>query len=118
MACGIFPNQGLNLCPLHCKADSLPLDHQRSPANHLYECHLEEDEQQITPSMLACVLGYLPVGSSSLFYRCYQMASAAFLLGRGREDQEESPFLQIDKLLYRELERLQELYGKLLERGD
>ena len=46
------------------------------------------------------------------------MASAAFLLGRGREDQEESPFLQIDKLLYRELERLQELYGKLLERGD
>ena len=21
-ACGIFPDQGLNLCPLHCKADS------------------------------------------------------------------------------------------------
>ena len=31
-ACGIlFPNQGLNLHPLYCKADSLPLDHQGSP---------------------------------------------------------------------------------------
>ena len=31
-ACGSqFPDQGLNLRPLHCKADSLPLDHQRSP---------------------------------------------------------------------------------------
>ena len=24
----IFPNQGLNPCPQHCKADSQPLDHQ------------------------------------------------------------------------------------------
>ena len=22
MACGVFPDQGSNLCPLHCKADS------------------------------------------------------------------------------------------------
>ena len=28
---GIFPGQGLNLCPLHWQADSLPLDHQGSP---------------------------------------------------------------------------------------
>ena len=27
---GIFPDQGLNLCLLHCKADSLPLDPQGS----------------------------------------------------------------------------------------
>ena len=26
-ACGIFPDHGLNLCPLHCQGDSLPLDH-------------------------------------------------------------------------------------------
>ena len=26
-----FPHQGLNLCPLHCKVDSWPLDHQGSP---------------------------------------------------------------------------------------
>ena len=29
-ACGIFSEQGSNLGPLHCKADSLPLDHRRS----------------------------------------------------------------------------------------
>ena len=30
-ACGIFPNQGSNLCPLHWQADSQPLCHQGSP---------------------------------------------------------------------------------------
>ena len=30
-ACGIFPDQGSNLCPLHWRADSQPLDHQGSP---------------------------------------------------------------------------------------
>ena len=29
-ACGIFPDQGLNLCLLHWQADSLPLSHQRT----------------------------------------------------------------------------------------
>ena len=31
MACGIFPDQGLNLCLLLWQADSLPLSHQGSP---------------------------------------------------------------------------------------
>ena len=30
-ACGIFPDQGLNRCPLHWQADSQPLRHQGSP---------------------------------------------------------------------------------------
>ncbi|XP_060139904.1 ensconsin isoform X2 [Globicephala melas] len=30
-ACGIFPDQGTNPCPLHRQADSQPLCHQRSP---------------------------------------------------------------------------------------
>ena len=30
-ACGIFLDQGSNLCPLHWQADSYPLDHQGSP---------------------------------------------------------------------------------------
>ena len=30
-ACGIFPDQGSNLCPLHWQADSQPLRHQGSP---------------------------------------------------------------------------------------
>ena len=30
--CGIVPDQGLNLCPLHWQADSQPLDHQGRPS--------------------------------------------------------------------------------------
>ena len=30
-ACGIFPDKGLNPCPLHWQADSQPLRHQGSP---------------------------------------------------------------------------------------
>ena len=35
-ACGIFPDQGSNLCPLHWQADSQPLCHQRSPESILW----------------------------------------------------------------------------------
>ena len=31
MACGIFPDQGLNPCPLNWQANSYPLYHQESP---------------------------------------------------------------------------------------
>ena len=31
VACGIFPSQGSNPCPLHWQADSQPLRHQGSP---------------------------------------------------------------------------------------
>ena len=31
-ACGIFPDQGSNPCPLHQQADSQPLRHQGSPS--------------------------------------------------------------------------------------
>ena len=31
VACGIFPDQGSNTCPLHWQADSQPLRHQGSP---------------------------------------------------------------------------------------
>ena len=32
-ACGIFPDQGSNPCPLHWQADSQPLRHQGSPGD-------------------------------------------------------------------------------------
>ena len=32
-ACGIFPDQGSNTCPLTWQADSSPLDHQGSPVS-------------------------------------------------------------------------------------
>ena len=35
-ACGIFPNQGSNPCPLHWQADSQPLRHQGSPIRSLW----------------------------------------------------------------------------------
>ena len=34
-ACGIFPDQGSNPCPLHWQADSQPLRHQGSPGTTL-----------------------------------------------------------------------------------
>ena len=36
VACGIFPDQGSNPCPLHCQADSQPLRHQGSPSITIY----------------------------------------------------------------------------------
>ena len=35
-ACGIFPDQGSNPCPLHWQADSQPLRHQGSPIISFY----------------------------------------------------------------------------------
>ena len=35
-ACGIFPDQGPNPCPLHWQADSQPLRHQGSPLLHFW----------------------------------------------------------------------------------
>ena len=37
-ACGIFPDQGSNPCPLHWQADSQPLRHQGSPLSLLKLC--------------------------------------------------------------------------------
>ena len=35
-ACGIFPKQVLNLCPLYWQADSYPLYHQESPRKNFF----------------------------------------------------------------------------------
>ena len=37
-ACGIFPDQGSNPCPLHRQADSQPLRHQGSPRAGFFNC--------------------------------------------------------------------------------
>ena len=36
-ACGIFPDQGSNPCPLHWQADSQPLCHQGSPCREFLD---------------------------------------------------------------------------------
>ena len=38
-ACGIFPDQGSNPCPLHRQADSQPLRHQGSPCRLFNDGH-------------------------------------------------------------------------------
>ena len=40
VACGIFPDQGSNPCPLHWQADSQPLRHQGSPLWHFMSSSL------------------------------------------------------------------------------
>ena len=39
-ACGIFPDQGSNACPLNWQADSQPLRHQGSPQQIFFERQL------------------------------------------------------------------------------
>ena len=48
-ACGIFPDQGSNPCPLHWQADSQPLHHQGSPPPGVYSCPL--DNHSILPHL-------------------------------------------------------------------
>ena len=43
-ACGIFPDQGSNPCPLHWQADSQPLHHQASPYSSSFWHDEEEGE--------------------------------------------------------------------------
>ena len=63
-ACGIFPDQGSNPCPLHWQADSQPLHHQGSPLS-LFERVL------ITDSISLLVIGLFrcPISSWLSFGR-------------------------------------------------
>ena len=56
-ACGIFPDQGLNPCPLHWQADSQPLCHQGSPVGRFL----------ITVSISFLVIGLFIFSVSSWF---------------------------------------------------
>ena len=60
LACGIFPDQGLNQCSLHWQADSLPLSHKESPG--VTSCQ-EESSQTISSipvtTLTTLLLAYL-----------------------------------------------------------
>ena len=60
-ACGIFPDQGSNPCPLHWQADSQPLRHQGSPRRILNHCATKE-----VPEMYIFVQSHLKL--LKLFY--------------------------------------------------
>ena len=62
-ACGIFPDQGSNPCPLHWQADSQPLRHQGSPQMYLLSYFL-----MISLHLLSiCILNLYISGSMLLF---------------------------------------------------
>ena len=49
-ACGLFPDQGSNPCPLHWQADSQPLRHQGSPRQEFYlGIHYSKGNAQLFP---------------------------------------------------------------------
>ena len=43
-ACGIFPDQGSNPCPLHWQADSQPLRHQGSPHSPFLKTEIQDKQ--------------------------------------------------------------------------
>ena len=45
-ACGIFPDQGSNPCPLHWQADSQPLRHQGSPISLTNKLHGRKNKRE------------------------------------------------------------------------
>ena len=59
-ACGIFLDQGSNLCPLHWQADSYPLHHKGSPYDFysLYRCPRPKEYFLFFPSR-DCFFSYL-----------------------------------------------------------
>ena len=61
VACGIFPDQGSNPCPLHWQADSQPLRHQGSPdislLNAVVNVHLTSSFPDIRCSVCSLLAG-------------------------------------------------------------
>ena len=55
-ACGIFPDQGSNPCPLHWQADSQPLRHKGSP-------------HQFLMCSFSCFEFYLNISTSNIRYK-------------------------------------------------
>ena len=72
-ACGIFPDQGSNPCPLHWQADSQPLRHRGSPVGRFL----------ITVSISVLVIGLfiLSVFPSSVSESCGFLRMCPFLPG-------------------------------------
>ena len=57
-ACGILPDQGSNLCPLHWQADSQPLRHQGSPYCLIFTYFIICFTEQRYPNLITFISGY------------------------------------------------------------
>ena len=71
VACGIFPDEESNLCPVHWQADSVPLDHQEL-ADALAYCHEKK--------VIRCCWG------SWVRWRCRLQLVCAHTLSKEKDD--------------------------------
>ena len=55
-ACGIFPDQGSNPCPLHWQADSQPLRHQGSPKSFIFKKYFPRCHALFTSAVIFLIL--------------------------------------------------------------
>ena len=68
VACGIFPDQGPNPCPLHWQADSQPLRHQGSPSESFcLFVHLTGEDVVLTSMFLPGIKWKKMVKHSNFF---------------------------------------------------
>ena len=75
-ACGIFPDQGSNPCPLHWQADSQPLRHQGSPSMSvliMIVLQYVSKSSSVSPPTLFFLHNCVgPSMSFSFFYKLYR----------------------------------------------
>ena len=76
-ACGIFPDQGSNPCPLHWQADSQPLRHQGSPIS-VFSTKL----QLPFPSFLFILWPNLPYRNFKLFCNWFNQAFKKLMISK------------------------------------
>ena len=85
-ACGIFPDQALNLCLLHWQANSLPLSQQGSPLARFFEVFL--------PS--TCILGFTSLEFNLHWDLKGRKAHHPVSQGRGTRKQGKDPLVETD----------------------
>ena len=81
-ACGIFPDQGLNPCPLHWQADSQPLHHQGSPSYSFLKAIFAVSSNLSWQFVVFVVFNLLALKNYSLPHNahCFLEKSAAIIL--------------------------------------
>ena len=75
VACGIFPDQGSNPCPLHWQADSQPLCHQGGPWTYILSLGSDFEGKSV---LIINSLASLYLGSMYIFLCKFQVFSVFF----------------------------------------